>query len=65
MQTLQVKISERDYQRFNFDKYEIKFQDLVDIINKDNAKNALLQANKIARKTGLSDMSMEEINKEI
>ena len=61
MQTLQIKISKADFQKYNFGKKEIKFIDLVDLINKEYAKKALLRSNEIAKKEGLSEVTMDEI----
>ncbi len=65
MQTIQIKISNTDFKKYNFGTGEIKFTDLVDLINKEYARNALQECNKIANKEGLSDMSIDEINAEI
>ncbi|MBK8807030.1 MAG: hypothetical protein IPO21_10435 [Bacteroidales bacterium] len=65
MQTLQIKISDTDFQKYNFGNKEIKFTDLVDIISKEYAKKALIECNEIAKQNGLSEMGMDEINAEI
>jgi hypothetical protein len=65
MQTIQVKISNTDFQKYNFEDKEIKFTDLVDLISREYARKALLECNEIAEKEGLSTMTMDEINDEI
>lgn len=65
MQTLQIKISNTDIQKYNLENKEIKFTDLVDLINKEYARKALLECNEIAKQVGLSKMTMDEINAEI
>jgi len=65
MQTLQIKISNTDLKRYNLVSKEIKFTDLVDLINKEYARKALIECNKIAEEEGLSKMSLDEINAEI
>lgn len=66
MKILQLKISDEDYQKYNFsNQQEVKFTDLVDKISIQYAKKALLECNEIAEKNGLSVMSLEEINAEI
>lgn len=65
MQTIQVKISNTDFEKYNFNNKEIKFTDLVNLINKEYAKKALLDCNKIAEKEGLSTITLDEINAEI
>lgn len=62
---VQIKISETDFQRYNLGSGEIKFTDLVEMINREYARKALLECNEIARQLGLSEMTMDEINAEI
>jgi hypothetical protein len=64
MQTIQIKISNTDFKKYNFGNKEIKFTDLVDKIKKEYARNALIECNKIAEDEGLSKMTLEEINAE-
>jgi hypothetical protein len=65
MRTLQIKVSETDFKRYNLDADEIKFSDLVEKISLENARQALLKCNEIAKEVGLSDFTLEEINFEI
>lgn len=65
MQTLQIKISNTDFRKYNFENKEIKFTDLVDLISREYAREALLKCNEIARHEGLSEISLDEINAEI
>lgn len=65
MQTLQIKISDTDFQKYNFGGQEIKFTDLVDLISREYARKALLECNQIAEQEGLSQMTIDEINAEI
>ena len=65
MQTLQIKISDGDKERYRLQGSEIKFADLVDKISMEYARQALLECNRIAAASGLSNMSLEEINAEI
>lgn len=65
MRTLQIKISDSDFQKYNLESGDIQFSDLVELISREYARKALLECNKIAEKVGLSKMTMEEINAEI
>lgn len=65
MQTLEVKISDAEFQKYNFGGKEILFSDLQEIISTEYARKALLQANRIAEEVGLSNMTLDEINAEI
>ena len=65
MKTLHIKISKTDFQKYNLSDTEIKFTDLVEMISKEYAREALIECNNIAEKKGLSKMTMDEINAEI
>ncbi len=65
MQTIQIKISNGDFQKYKFGNKEIKFTDLVDLISQEYAREALLECNEIAEQKGISKMTMDEINAEI
>ncbi len=66
MKTLQVQITEKDYSKYNFqEKGEITFAILEELISIEYAKKSLLKCNQIAEQSGLSEMTMEEINVEI
>jgi hypothetical protein len=65
MQTITIKISNTDFQKYNLESREIKFTDLVELISREYARKALLECNEIAKQEGLSEMTMDEINAEI
>ena len=65
MRTLQIKVSETDFQKYNLGSKEIKFTDLVDLISREYARKALIECNEIAEQEGLSEMTIDEINNEI
>jgi hypothetical protein len=65
MQTIQLKISNADFQKYKLESREIKFTDLVDLISREYARKALLECNEIAKQEGLSEMTMDDINAEI
>lgn len=65
MRTIQVKVSEADYQKYNLEGPEISFENLVEIIILEYARNALQACNELAKEYGLSDMSHEELEAEI
>jgi len=65
MQTIQIKISNTDLQKYNLKSREIKFTDLVDLISREYARKALVECNEIAKQEGLSEMTIDEINAEI
>ena len=66
MKTIQVKVSETDFEKYNLESQkEIKLVDLVEKISLEYAKKALLECNEIAERAGLSNMTLEDINAEI
>ncbi|MEZ4775934.1 MAG: hypothetical protein R3D00_22330 [Bacteroidia bacterium] len=65
MRTVQIKVSETDFQKYNLGNGEIKFTDLVELISREYTRKALLECNAIAEQVGLSRMTMDEINAEI
>ncbi|WP_158858833.1 hypothetical protein [Lunatibacter salilacus] len=65
MRTVQIKVSESDFKKYNLGSEEIKFTDLVELISREYARKSLLDCNEIAKQVGLSKMTMEEINAEI
>lgn len=65
MRTLQIKVSETDFQKYKLESSEIKFTDLVELISREYARKALLECNDIAEKAGISKLTMDEINAEI
>ncbi len=65
MRTIQIKVSETDFQKYNLGNGEIKFTSLVELIKQEYARQALIECNEIAKKVGLSNLSIDEINAEI
>ena len=66
MRTIQIKVSDTDFEKYNLESQEeIKFTDLVDKISLEYARKALLESNKIAEKVGLSKMTLDDIDAEI
>ncbi len=65
MRTVQVKVSETDFQKYKLGSEEIKFTDLVELISREYARKALLECHEIAEQVGLSGLTMDEIDAEI
>ncbi|MBK9331685.1 MAG: hypothetical protein IPM96_04580 [Ignavibacteria bacterium] len=65
MKTLSVKINENDFNKYGFRKQEILFCDLIDKIRIELSKEFIKKSRKSAAESGLSNMSLEEINSEI
>lgn len=66
MKTLQIQISDQDYSKYNFEnKGQLTFAELEELISIEYAKKSLAKCTEIAEQTGLSKMTLEEINSEI
>lgn len=65
MKTLNIVISEGDFDKYGFSTERLSFEELIAKINMELARQALLRAQEIAEQTGLSKMTLEEINAEI
>lgn len=65
MKTLSISISEQEFVRYNLSSLKMTFEELVRRIRVESAREALLRANKAAEASGLSEMTLEEINEEI
>ena len=65
MRTIQIKVSETDFQKYNLGSEEIKFTDLVEMISKELMRQNLNKCVELAEKYGLSSMAMDEINEEV
>ena len=66
MRTIQIKISETDFERYNLgNQTEMKFTELVEKISLEYTRKSLLECNEIADKVGLSKLTLDDINAEI
>jgi hypothetical protein len=65
MKLLTVPIDEFEYAKLGLTSDTISFRDLKEKLNIDYAKEALIQCNDIAESTGLSQLSLDDINAEI
>lgn len=66
MKTIQVKVSEKDLEKYNLEGDPIiDFKLLVEKINLDFARKALEECQNIAKEVGLAKLTLEEIDSEI
>lgn len=65
MKTISVQISDLEYSTFGLSKNSFLFSEIVDLIEQQSARQALLRSVEMAERNGLSTMSMDEINAEI
>ena len=65
MRTLNVSISEYEYQKFGTKNDKLTFTDFVDLVSKELIRQNLDKCLELADKYGLSKMTMDEITDEV
>ena len=65
MKTITVSISENEFERFAINSEKIDFNELLNKISIELARQAAFRCHEIAERVGLSSMTMEEINEEV
>ena len=65
MRTLNVSISEIEYNTFGLKNDNISFTEFVEIVSKELTKQNLNKCIELANKYGLSEITMDEINEEV
>jgi predicted CopG family antitoxin len=65
MRTINISISELEYNKFGLKEDKISFSELIDIISREISRQNLRKSIQLAEKYGLSKMTLEDINKEV
>ncbi|MCD4745404.1 MAG: hypothetical protein K8R58_03810 [Bacteroidales bacterium] len=65
MKTLNISISDLEYNQFGISKEKLSFTEFIDIINNELTKQALNKCVQLAEKYKLSKMTMDEITNEV
>lgn len=65
MGILHVSVTAQDLKKFGLDKPQISFEELLEKISTELARQALYACQDIAERAGLSRMTLEEINAEV
>ena len=65
MRNLTVTINDFEYEKLGFTTDSVPFDELKEKISIEYAREALIKCNQIARQTGLSQLTLDEINAEI
>ncbi len=65
MKTLTVTINDFEYEKLGFTTDSLSFDELKEKISIEYAREALIKCNQIAKQTGLSRLTLDEINAEI
>jgi hypothetical protein len=65
MKTLNVSISDLEFNKFGIKKAKLSFTDLVDLISRELSRQTLNKCVELGEKYGLSKMTMSDISKEV
>ncbi len=65
MKTVNIQISDFEFNQLGLDKKTLSFSELIDIIGKKITKQTLERSIQLANKYGLSKMTMKEIDDEV
>ena len=65
MRTLNISISDFEYNRLGLKSDNLSFTDFVDLLSREISRQNLRRSVTLAEKSGLSDMTMEDIDKEV
>lgn len=65
MKTLNISISDIEYNKFGLTTEKLTFTDLIDLISKELTRQNLNKSLELSEKYGISKMTMEEITNEV
>lgn len=65
MRTLNISISDKEYNKFGIKKENLDFTDFIELVSKELTRQNLNKCLELAEKHGLSSMNMEDISKEV
>ena len=65
MRTLNVSISDIEYNKFGLKDDKLTFTDFIDMVSKELTRQNLNKCIELAEKHGLSKMTMDEISNEV
>ena len=65
MKSLNISISDIEFNKFGIKKESLSFSELVEIINRELIRQNLDKCLELSEKFGLSSMTMDEISQEV
>ena len=65
MKTLNITISDSEYNQFGISSDKLSFSEFLDIVNREVTKQALTKCVQLSERYNLSKLSMEEISDEV
>ena len=65
MRTLNVSISDIEYNKFGLKEEKLTFTDFIDLVSKELTRQNLNKCLELAEKYGIAKMTMDEITNEV
>lgn len=65
MRTINISISDIEYNKFGIKRDKLSFSEFVDLVSKEISKQTLNKSLRLSQKFGLADMTMNQISKEV
>ncbi len=65
MRTLNVSISDSEYDKFGLKNEKLTFTDFIELVSKELTRQNLNKCIELAEKYGMSKMTMDEITNEV
>lgn len=65
MRTLNVSISDIEYNKFGLKEEKLTFTDFIDLVSKELTRQNLSKCLELAEKYGISEITMDEITDEV
>ncbi|OYU83102.1 MAG: hypothetical protein CFE24_12935 [Flavobacterium sp. BFFFF2] len=65
MRTLNISISDLEYNKFGIKTDHLNFTDFIELVSKELTRQNLKKSVEIAERNGLSRMTMDEISNEV
>ena len=65
MRTINISISDLEYDRLGIKTDNLTFSDLVDLVSKELSKQTLNKSIELAERLGLSDLTLKDISDEV
>ena len=65
MRTLNIEISDLEYEKFGIKNAQLSFSALVDMVSREISRINLRKAVELSEQYGLSNMTMDEISAEV
>lgn len=65
MRTLNISMSDIEYNKFGLKNDQLTFTDFVDLVSNELSRQNLNKCIELAEKYGLSELTMDDISKEV